>query len=330
MSRAPKKSAGVALVTVLLVVAAATIAAVSISSRLQVDIRRTENLLRADQAWLHLLGIESWAKGMLAEDLKNGPGIDSQDEEWNEPMKDEVEGGMVEGKIVDRQGLFDLNRLLRPPDEEAQIPGVRPPPSVVSEEDVNRFKRLLVNLELDELPVDELADALLDWLDEDRLPRDFGAEDGFYQSLDPPYSTANRPMAHPSELLLVKGFTPEIYEKLAGFITALPERVELNVNTAEVEVLQSWFKGFQYKDAEALVDEMKRSPYEDVGSFMTDGLARFNLTTSSRDGLGVESSYFRLHSKVTVGKSKVAVASLLRRLPTGDIEVLQRMREDMF
>ncbi len=322
MNRPLKKSAGIALVTVLLVVAATTIAAVSISSRLQVDIRRTENILRADQAWLHLLGIESWAKGMLADDLKNSPEIDTQEEKWNEPVKDDVEGGVIEGKMVDLQGLFNLNRLLKKPDGEQQDGQ----PLTVSTEDVERFKRLLINLELDELPVDELVDALLDWLDKDSLPRDFGAEDGSYQS----YSTANRLMVHPSELLLVKGFTPEIYRELAGFVTALPERVTLNVNTAKVEVLQSWFKGFQYKDAEALVDEIKTSPYNDIGEFMTDGLERFNLTTSSRDGLGVDSSYFKLHSRVTVGKAKVAVASLLHRLPTGDVEVLQRMREDMF
>ncbi len=327
----PRTSAGIALVTVLLVVAAATIAAVSISARLQVDIRRTENLLRTDQAWLHMLGAESWAKGVLAEDLRNSPGIDAWDEDWSEPIQNDVEGGMVEGRITDRQGLFDLNRLLMPPDEEAaRVPGGRTLPSVVSGEDVDRFKRLLINLELDELPVDELVDALLDWLDEDGIPRDLGAEDDFYQSLEPPYSTANRPMAHPSELLLVKGFTPEIYEKLAGFVTALPERVTLNVNTAKPEVLQSWFKGFQYKDAETLVDEMKTAPYHDIGDFMTEGLARFSLTTTSRDGLGVDSRYFSLHSRVTVGRSRVAMVSLLHRLPTGDVEVLQRMREDMF
>ncbi len=331
MRRALENSAGIALVTVLLVVAAATIAAVSISSRLQVDIRRTENILRADQAWLYMLGVESWAKGMLAEDLKESPEVDHRDEPWNTPIKDDVEGGVVEGKIEDQQGLFDINRLLqRPEDQSDQVADGQQPPLVVSKEDVERFKRLLINLELDVLSVDELVDAVLDWLDEDAVPRNFGAEDDFYQSQEPPYSAANRLMAHPSELLLVKGFTLEIYKQLAGFITALPQPVALNVNTAKAEVLQSWFKGFQYKDAEALVDEMKVSPYKNIGDFMADGLARFNLTTSSREGLGVESSYFKLHSRVAVGRARVAVVSLLHRLPTGDVEVLQRMREDRF
>jgi len=331
MRRPLKSSSGIALVTVLLVVAAATIAAVSISSRLQVDIRRTENILRADQAWLYMLGVESWAKGMLVEDLKNSPDIDHRDEEWNAPIKNDVEGGTIEGKIEDQQGLFDINRLLQSPavEQEVEIPGMPPLPRVVSVKDVERFKRLLINLELDALSADELVDALLDWMDIDSVPRNFGAEDDFYQSQEPPYSAANRLMVHPSELLLVKGFTPEIYEQLAGFITALPQPVKLNVNTAKVEVLQCWFKGFQYKDAEALVDEMEASPYEKIGDFMTDGLARFNLTTSSREGLGVESSYFKLHSRVALGRARVAVASLLYR-STDDVEVLQRMREDRF
>lgn len=56
----------------------------------------------------------------------------------------------------------------------------------------------------------EIADAILDWLDEDDLARTNGAEAEYYQALDPPYSPADGPLASIDELLLVRGVTPEL------------------------------------------------------------------------------------------------------------------------
>ena len=324
-----EKSAGVALITVLLVVAAATIAAVSISSRLQVDIRRTENLLRADQAWQHVLGMESWAKGQLIADFKNDQknarAVDDRKEAWADTVEETVEGGTVKGEIIDQQGLFNLNNLLKQPPQNSQSQQLVPSPL-----DVGRFKQLLKNLNLDEVPVDDLVDALVDWLDENSTVTGMGgAEDDYYQALEPAYSTANRLMAHQSELLLVKGFTREIYQELAPFITALPVHLDVNVNTAEPEVLQSMFTGLDYDDAKDLVDEMKDTPFEKVGDFMFE-LAPFNLQNPVRDGLSVKSDYFRVKSIVKVGRARVAVTSLIKRTESGEAEVLHRLREDIF
>lgn len=56
----------------------------------------------------------------------------------------------------------------------------------------------------------ELADALLDWLDTDDAPREFGAEADFYQQLDPPVMPRNGPIKSLDELLSVRGFTREL------------------------------------------------------------------------------------------------------------------------
>lgn len=53
-----------------------------------------------------------------------------------------------------------------------------------------------------------LADAILDWLDEDDDPREYGAEFDYYGTLDPPYTTQNGPLATVEELLLVREVTP--------------------------------------------------------------------------------------------------------------------------
>lgn len=55
---------------------------------------------------------------------------------------------------------------------------------------------------------EEIADAILDWLDEDDEPRQFGAERDEYSSLELPYAPKNGPLDTVEELLLVRGVTP--------------------------------------------------------------------------------------------------------------------------
>ncbi len=57
---------------------------------------------------------------------------------------------------------------------------------------------------------EEVADAILDWLDEDDDVREFGAESGFYTGLLPPYECKNGPLDSLDELLLIRGITPQL------------------------------------------------------------------------------------------------------------------------
>jgi DNA uptake protein ComE-like DNA-binding protein len=56
----------------------------------------------------------------------------------------------------------------------------------------------------------EIADAILDWLDEDSQPREYGAEAEYYNSLSPAYSPRNGQIETVEELLLVRGVTPQL------------------------------------------------------------------------------------------------------------------------
>jgi type II secretory pathway component PulK len=56
----------------------------------------------------------------------------------------------------------------------------------------------------------EIADSILDWLDEDDEPRPYGAEREFYSVLPTPYAPKNGPIDSVEELLLVRGVTPEL------------------------------------------------------------------------------------------------------------------------
>jgi hypothetical protein len=60
----------------------------------------------------------------------------------------------------------------------------------------------------------EIADAILDWLDSDPMPREYGAEAEYYSGLTPAYAMRNGPISNLDELLLVRGVTPEL---LYGF-----------------------------------------------------------------------------------------------------------------
>lgn len=56
----------------------------------------------------------------------------------------------------------------------------------------------------------DIADAILDWIDEDEEPRESGAESDYYSGLDPPFAARNGPLETVEELLLVRGITPEL------------------------------------------------------------------------------------------------------------------------
>jgi hypothetical protein len=57
---------------------------------------------------------------------------------------------------------------------------------------------------------EDVADAILDWLDPDDTPRDAGAEVDYYSGLSPPYAPKNGPVDTVEELLLVRGVTPQL------------------------------------------------------------------------------------------------------------------------
>jgi len=64
-------------------------------------------------------------------------------------------------------------------------------------------------LELPEM-LEEIADAIIDWRDNDDTPSEGGAEGGYYENLPYGYMTRNGPFRTIRELLMVKDVTPEM------------------------------------------------------------------------------------------------------------------------
>ncbi len=300
-----RRQRGVALVTALLVTAIATITAVALASRQQLDIRRTENMLERDQAYLFGLGVEEWARQILAQDRRDN-NIDHPGENWASILPPiTVEGAVVAGSIEDLQGRFNLNNLVQ--DGQASAP------------DIQRFQRLLRALDLDE----GIARAVADWIDPDEEPAfPDGAEDNEYLRLVPPYRTANAPMANASELLLVKGVDYDTYRALRPYVTALPARTAINVNTAPVPVLMSLAAGLSQGDAELLVEERGENGYETIADFLNQ--PPFQNANVQIPDIGVASDHFLLTADVRFGRSHLQLFSLFARSADAKVQVAMR------
>ncbi len=289
------KQHGVALITALLIVALATITAVAMTSRQQIDIRRSANVLNLQQARAYTLGAEAWAQQILWRDARSSSS-DHLQELWAMTLPPTmVEGGQLSGRLSDLQSQFNLNNLLKADGS-------------VSELDVQRLQRLLTYLELPE----ELIAVMIDWIDSDTDPTlPNGAEDNSYLLKDPAYRAANQLFSSVSELRLLHGMTDEIFQQLRLYITVLPQRTALNVNTMPAALLLSLSDSLTSSDVEMLIAARTEKPAETVSEWLAqDALAGLDIKT---EGLSVNSKYFLLHAEAQIDTAYAQLFSVLNR-----------------
>lgn len=104
--------------------------------------------------------------------------------------------------------------------------------------DLETLKRLFNIVGLDEMAAQDLAASIVDWRDSDsQLSAPQGsAEDNYYRDLPEPYEAKDADFEAFPEILLVKGVTCEIFDKVKDFITIYGGGA-VNINTASSEVL---------------------------------------------------------------------------------------------
>jgi len=249
---------GVALITVMVVVAIVVGIAAAMLRNHQMQIRRAENVLHGNQAIFHLLALETWAREVLLQDRKDGQ-VDHLGEDWAQVLLPvEADGGIVAGRIRDQQGLFDLNSLIGS-DGKADATAMA------------AFQRLIEAVSPDTRNAGSIVEALVDWEDVDQSITGLGgAEDPDYAVLDPAYRTAGQFLVSPSELMLVKGMSFELWQLLRPFVTALPRSqgkgTAVNVNTAPPEVLQS-VADIDSGLAGDIVTDRVDDPFDDTEAF---------------------------------------------------------------
>ena len=144
-------------------------------------------------------------------------------------------------------GYFVLGSAARPGlvDEERKINL-----NATSAEILSRLFQTVAGLSRQD--AEEVAYALIDWMDSDSFfghPQ-YGAEASYYENLKFPYTAKNKPYEFLDEMLLVKGMTPEIFEKIKPFVTVHGSG-QVNIHTVSGEVLSAL--GFSPVGVETIV-----------------------------------------------------------------------------
>jgi len=83
-----------------------------------------------------------------------------------------------------------------------------------------------------------VINSILDWIDQDDMHRQEGAEEDYYLGLDPPYSPKNGDIESIEELLLIKGIDRDLFQGtkdkpgLRDFLTVYGEHNTMDINSA--------------------------------------------------------------------------------------------------
>ncbi|QIO08627.1 type II secretion system minor pseudopilin GspK [Acinetobacter lanii] len=295
---------GIALITILMMVALATIIAATIAKHQANTQDSTAYLMRQNQALYYAKSAEAFFEEILAEDAESSASADYLQETWAKPMPGfPIDGGMVSGQIFDESGKFNLNTLLKSdgtPNTDAQA----------------YFERLLKRVGLSP----ELSQAVIDWQDPDDLTIGaMGAESNYYGSLPKGYMAANQPFHSAEELKQVRGFEGAQYDLIAPYITAIPSiNSKINVNTAPALVLAALDERLNLQAVQEAVNA-KQGKLEYFASINDVWeLAPFNQINANNKNLAsqifdVKSTFFKAQIEVILSERKRQFTSYLMR-----------------
>ncbi len=306
------KQHGVAIITALLIVALAATTATYLLWQQSLWTRQVENLSARSKANAVALAASQLARGQLNEfaDTKNFYPL------LGKPVPLAAEGASLVGMLVDEQAKFNVNNLIygnepppsptpaptpAPTGQGAQAKPPAPPNPGAAKPRTNEelFQKLLEELKLPPA----LTDSLKAWISENGQQQD----DLDYLSLNPPYRSAHRRMVDINELYRVKGFTPEIVEKLRPYITALRNTTALNLNTAPDILLVA--AGMEESLVARIIKKRESSPFlktEDLKGVLPDG-------TVLPYTVGLSSQYFVASGRVSTGNVDIGYSALLER-----------------
>jgi DNA uptake protein ComE-like DNA-binding protein len=175
----------------------------------------------------------SWFQGVLMRDAASPRGIGRFS--LVAPVESDPAARTIRFGLIDESSKLNLNSLLKL--------GV----------DDTAARNMLMQISG---MTEEIADAILDWIDPDDTSREFGAESEYYLTLNPPYEPTNGALQSFDELLLVRGMTPWL---LFGEDANRNGLLDPNENDGEL-----------------------RPPFDDGDGLLQHGLSAY-LTTFSRE-----------------------------------------------
>jgi len=259
-----KNNKGIALIITLTVITLLVTVTFELNRQLQASVENSA-IIRDRLILSHMIssGIEV-ANAILVQDKKDSE-TDTVQEDWANPEKIDAylaqmpfDDGNIGLYISDEMGRIQVNALV-------QYPGGKDFNSTQQELWLRFMVLILVqqeNLEdetdlFEEVPEPSaIINPIKDWLDSndnDAISGLNGAENEYYQDLDPPYAPRNGPFRHLEELVRTKGITPELFYAadelsmgISNFLTIhgisdLNDKFtytgKININTADMPVI---------------------------------------------------------------------------------------------
>ena len=304
--RSTRRQRGVAIITALVVVAAATVAVSAMVWRQSLSVRKVENQAALGEArWLARSSIE-WARLVLLQDARIST-VDHLGEIWALPLAEtrvtddlattqssgslaadasptpfaENDAAYVSGRMRDAQSRINLNGLSN---------GDQP-----DDQRVATLVRLLDVLSLSK----DLAPALVQRMAEAPRPANFDA------------------LAR--EMALAGTMDAEVAARLRPYLVILPSPTPVNLNTAPPEVLAACFADLPLDGARALARSRQQAWFNQVA----DASARLPGTsaTAAPANVSVSSNYFEVEGRVRVGRADLEIVALIEREQGGTTRV---------
>ncbi|MBX2848838.1 MAG: type II secretion system minor pseudopilin GspK [Acidiferrobacterales bacterium] len=329
-----KHQRGLAIITVLLIVALMVTLLGFLAEQQHLLIRRIGNQNIAEKGYQYALGVNAWAQQVLIEDQNRlvdylgedwaefgkSPELDSSNnesfsltpksllEKQELPTIDFGNEAELEFELVDLQARFNLNNLANKNTKIEAEQGLI-------------FRNLLEVLGIDNAETrQQLYSALRNWLDENK--------EGSYESIDYlakdlPYHASDQKLVNLAELRFVEGFTPELIALLEPFVVVLPvDYAKLNINTASAEVLASLNTSPVVNTGSV---EQFLFPREDLDTFLGFDESSIELAKNAiiavnpvgspivENMMQTSSSFFRVNAKVRIGDYNFCMQTVLLR-----------------
>lgn len=276
---------GFVIVVVLLITAILVAVVVEFAYSVYLATARAGNFMHGQKASL-LAGRGMEFAGAAIEDLlKQNPNLTIEKDGL---VFFETEGDMtITIRVVDELGKLSLRTVY-------EQNGVR------NDKIHDEYSRLLKNLDIEDGPA--LVGALADWIDSDDEPRLYGAEAADYRAAyNKPYTPGNAYIESVDDLLMIKGYDPEIFGLISPLVSAYNNSGLVNINTATEEALMALSDDMTEGLARKIQGARAETPFRNTSDLMKVSgfeVIGFDL----QDKITVTSDTFRIYSKVTSGE----------------------------
>jgi general secretion pathway protein K len=307
---------GVALLVAIVIFAVATTVAAAITYNKAMAARRAAATFTMEQALQ--AGMAAEALAFTALEADGGKAKTETTQDWAQPQPPfEIEdtGIWIQAQLEDMSGRFNLNSVVYWDQQNNTF--------LPDQHQLSVFRTLLGDLDIDL----RYADLLVDWIDPDIAPSgNSGGEDTLYLSQTPPYRPPNTFITHASELMALPNFGRENYQKIAPFVTALPNDVPLNICTASGVVLDATRNDPQNQNEYA---GQNLPQARETGCFPVKNVYTGVISDPQNRGevekrVEEKSSWFRLRTNIRIGTAEFVLYSLLYREPGNKVRTVQR------